>query len=671
MWGSIVLVDQLPLAFLHLAQQTHLTPFALFAIKALLAAILVFFPTFAMGLMFPLVIHGYFHSNQTVGHTVGRVYAYNTTGAIVGSFTAGFVLIPWLGIQGTLLAVVVAYIVLSIGIVGLREGSTSARLQVGMWTGVGVLLVVSLFATPPWNRSRLSLGLFRIAQLQRINPAKLLPHQLLSYQEGLHATVVLEQYDQHVLVLKVNGKADASSGIDMPTQMLSALLPLSLHGKAKKALVIGWGSGVTVGTALQFPLTQLTAVEIEPAVVSVAKAFHPWNYRPRNDPRLKLFYDDGRNFLHSRTQTYDVIISEPSNPWISGVSALFTQEFFQLARRRLSNQGILCQWIQLYELSPKSIRVLLHTVASVFPYVYLFGISRSSRDTLLLATRTPLPKDLSRLETWFQHPKVGQAFLRSGMRTPIDLVPRLIADSQSIRDLVRGSPLNTDDNAWIELRAPLNLLTHSRSDGGAYLRNALGKQYNRFERVFTLSSSLLERHKQCIEPTDEAAQLLLARLRFGEIRRGGRDFKRLCPNSLLSPGYRFVQDLYEILQRGKPALEECLQRAGRQAKYLQVLSCWNRHSKSRLATDKLYQWAKGPKTSSPYRTLFGLLRYARGETWESLQLLAPLTHKPKWLQRYPLLYYVLGQLYRKRKIWPEAVWFTGHYLNSTKDDGPG
>ncbi len=670
-WLSITQVDQLPLWFLSLAKSSSLTPLGLLMIKAALAALLLLGPTFAMGLLFPLVLRCFVLSDTPIGETVGRVYAYNTLGAIVGSFTSGFVWIPMFSVQGTLIAAVLLYLSLAVGLFFVRSQTSRPWASWFCLSTAGVLLGVTLLATPEWNRSALSLGLFRVAQLQRLSPESLSKKNLLDYQEGLYATVVVEQYNHHILALKVNGKSDASSGVDMPTQLLSGLLPLSMHGKARDVAVIGWGSGVTVGAALQFPVKSVTAIEIEPAVVKASRWFRPWNYKPQSDQRLKLVYDDGRNYLQSHSSRYDVIISEPSNPWISGVSALFTQEFFQLARKRLRQGGILCQWIQLYELSPQSIRVLMRTVSSVFPHVYLFGISYQSKDTLLVASEQPLHPDLNDFHAWFENPRTRSVFLKAGMQEPIDWLPRLLADNQSLRAWVKDAPLNTDDNAWIELRAPLDLVQHATTDGSLVLREALGRSYNRYDRVFQLPpGSTHTRQTPCLRTTAFQGALLLARLRFGAHPQVRNDLRRKpCPNEALDPLFVHAQKTYHEVFHGRTTLETCLRKAGRSGQHLAVVECWNQQAQRPIKLQEIARWAKQVKTAPGPRLLYGLLRYAREEYDTSLRLLAPLLQDPSWSKRDTQLYYVLGQLYRKQKIWPEAVWFTSKGLtNRTQRD---
>jgi spermidine synthase len=657
-WLSIALVDRLPLYFLYLAKIWPLTPTLLFGIKAVLSALLILIPTTAMGAIFPLVMRGYFRQSDPIGNTVGRAYALNTVGAIVGSFSSGFIAIPMLGIQGTLQTVVIVYLLLALMVFFLQENVPHLRMQSLLLIMAGIIAFGSLVVTPSWNRYRLGLGLFRVFQIDKLDPQKLSQAMpLLDYREGLHATVHVEQHGPHLIALKINGKIDASSGIDMPTQILSALLPLSLHSQTKDLLVIGWGSGVTVGTALHFPLRQLQAVEIESAVVKAARAFIPWNGDPERDPRLKLHIDDGRNFLARTRQKFDVIISEPSNPWMSGASALFTSEFFEMAKTRLRPQGMLCQWIQLYELSPENIRSLLATVASVFPHVYLFGIAHNNRDTLLIATQHPLKLSMEALDNLISDQRFRPAFLRAGMLKAIDLLPRILADDIAIRELVKNAMLNTDDNARIELTAPFDLLTHAESDGGAFLRQALGENYNRYQRMINRSFSS---DKPC-EQAEFMAELSLAQLRYGDIALAQHTLKTACPIPSSPDIILQTQRFHDILLGGLPDIERCFDT--KHNTELGFLKCWNQYSSAPLSSTTLHQWLNLPAESPQQLLLTGLAMYSKRAWLDSLFSLAQLIEHNQFLRQYPMAYYLLGQLYRRHQVWPEAVWFTQLYLD--------
>jgi hypothetical protein len=273
----------------------------------------------------------------------------------------------------------------------------------------------------------------------------------------------------------------------MATQIMVGLMPLVFHPTAldrpPKVAVIGFGSGVTVGAVTQFPIGHADVVELEPAVVEAGtRYFGPYNHHPESNPRVNVLIGDGRNFLTQASDRYDVIVSEPSNPWITGVSNLFTTDYWRLARGRLADDGVFCQWAQLYEMSSKNIKTLLRSFASVFPYTYVFAAEDLSSDVILVAANHPLPLDVAHLRRSFQSPVLGAELKRGGVSSAEDVVSYLLLTPDEIPAFTAGSPLNTDDNALIEFNAPRDLYGYMRYD--PYLARVYGTDwpYGRFER---------------------------------------------------------------------------------------------------------------------------------------------------------------------------------------------
>lgn len=263
-----------------------------------------------------------------------------------------------------------------------------------------------------WNRTQMTLGVFRVSLAQgMLDPDSWGSPDLVYYNDGLTTTVSVERWGRHY-ALKNNGKVDASNGDDMPTQINVAAYPLLLHPDGPEDLdvaVIGFGSGVSVGTSLQFPVRRVDVVELERSIPEAARFFEDVNhldYRLPHWPyvemdRLTVINDDGRNYLASTQQMYDVVISEPSNPWITGVSDLFTVDHWRITKRRLRPGGIYCQWVQLYELSPENIKTIYRTFASEFEHVLVLSADDRSSDTVMLGSDRPILLDL---------PRVAQAF---------------------------------------------------------------------------------------------------------------------------------------------------------------------------------------------------------------------------------------------------------------------
>jgi spermidine synthase len=243
----------------------------------------------------------------------------------------------------------------------------------------------------------------------------------------------------------------------MRTQLLLGHLPvLLLPQMPSTALVIGLGSGTTLGAIELYPLKSIDCVEIEPAVVEAARLyFADVNRNGLADPRLRLIIADGRNFVAAGSSRYDVITSEPSNLWMAGCSNLFTYEFFKSARKRLSPNGMMCQWIHLYQISANDIRIFMRTFQAVFPHVSLWI---DGPDMLALGSPRPILIDPRLLALRLAEPPVFGQLNPSNLGTPHQFLPLFAAGDLMARRFADGAPLNTDDHPILEFSAPRSLL---------------------------------------------------------------------------------------------------------------------------------------------------------------------------------------------------------------------
>ena len=293
-------------------------------------------------------------------------------------------MIPWLGVHDTLRAGAIVTLVaacLALGAGPLRFGQ---RVTGG---AVAAGIAALLFTGPAWDPNLLSSGAYKYAvdvrDLGLDLDVGLKAGRLLYYREGSAGTVSVRQL-AGTLALAIDGKVDASNGTDMLTQKLLAHLPLLLHADPREVCIIGLGSGVTLGAALRHPTSHVDVVEISPEVVEASSFFAAENGRALEDARARLIVGDGRSHLRFTSRRYDVIISEPSNPWMAGVASLFTREFFDAARARLAPGGIICQWAHTYDLADADLRLIAATFASVFPNGTMWLVGEG--DVLFVAT---------------------------------------------------------------------------------------------------------------------------------------------------------------------------------------------------------------------------------------------------------------------------------------------
>jgi spermidine synthase len=337
-------------------------------LKYLICAMMMLPAAFCAGMTLPLLTHVMLKRGQAEG-VVGKVYGFNTLGAITGASVAGLVLMPVVGLKGVL--VIGALVDMLLGLMLIRGEILTGRAFPGATSllrnaAIGTVLAVCAGLLVRVDPTVLTSTVFR-------NGRTNLPegYEVLSYVDGRTASVTVVKTDVKVghHVIYTNGKPDASVVLDRwpadrdrldgpeiagdePNQFLVGLIPLMARPGSTHGALIGFGSGVTCHTVLASPhLDRLDTVEIEPEMVEGSKYFMPVNYRAYNDPRSHIHFDDAKAYFAWAGDKYDFIISEPTNPWVSGVSSLFTTEFYQEAKRYLKPGGLLAQWVQGYELS--------------------------------------------------------------------------------------------------------------------------------------------------------------------------------------------------------------------------------------------------------------------------------------------------------------------------------
>jgi spermidine synthase len=462
---SLVVVNRAPGLLIGWGLKLGLASWpGLLALQVAVAALLVLLPAFLMGMVMPLVLVWAGGAAGDAARRVGLSYAVNTFGAIAGAFLAGFFLIPKASTRFTLLLAAT----LCVAVAGLAYRPRGANADVGLHRslalGAGVALVVLMFLLTPFlNLPELSVGAYdgltRVLARSRFGGGEgetqkaVTQYRLLAYEEGPTATVSVGEADG-VKFMSVNGRTNASDKEDMPTQIMVGQLPLLIASRAEKNLMIGYASGVSVGAMLASDIPSLECVELEPATVKLSRFFGHANNKPLTDKRLQLINDDARAYLRVSPARYDVIVSEPSHPWVPGVANLFTRDFFEIGRQRLADDGVFTQWVQIYQLSPDSLRSVLATFHSVFPHVLMFrvGGANEGKDLILLGSNRPL--NLSRLDERLKNPRHAAELARVKMDTRAAVEAWYICDEKILGPAVSGAPLNTDDNMLIEHRAP-------------------------------------------------------------------------------------------------------------------------------------------------------------------------------------------------------------------------
>jgi hypothetical protein len=418
------------------------------------------------GAQFPLLVALLGHGRARVARHIGRAYFWNTVGGIVGALAGGFGLLPLLTAPGCwkLVTVLLAALALAAVAVERRTGPTFARWLLGAGAVVG-LLFYSDGPTAVWRHSGIGVGRSGVPLSSSapnvlrawVNDAR---RSTVWEREGIESSVAVQAIA--ALSFVVNGKADGNARNDAPTQVMGGLLGALLRPGARRSLVIGLGTGSTAGWLAAVPGMERTdAFELEPAILDVARMCGPVNHEAMTNPRVAVTIGDARETLMAGRGTYDLVFSEPSNPYRAGIASLFTREFYEAAASRLGPDGLFLQWVQAYDVDDWTISTVVATLHSVFPEVEIWQTHQT--DLLLVGSRRPIRLDAAALRGRIREEPFSTA-LRGVWRADEveDVLARFVAGPGIARDLSqRGQPINTDDRNVVEFAFARTL---SRSD---------------------------------------------------------------------------------------------------------------------------------------------------------------------------------------------------------------
>ena len=367
---------------------------------SVLTAVVVFPASVVAGFQFPMLIGLLGGGRNGVGEDTGSAYLWNTAGAIVGSLAGGFGLLPLLSAPGAWRLAVVCLVLLALAGLGLalRRGQISWSVTRPMAVLLTALfLLTAIGPTAAWRHSPIGAGRVQLTD-PTLNDfeefARHRRHVMLWEAEGRESSVALER--EHGLAFLVNGKVDGNARQDAPTQVLCGLLGALLHPNPTRGLVIGLGTGSSAGWLGKVPaMERVDVVELEPAMREVARWCAPVNQRALENPKVRLIIGDAREVILASRDQYDIIASEPFNPYRAGVASLFTKEFYKAAEARLRPGGLFMQWVQAYEIDGHSVSTVLATLHAVFPGVEIWQTQHG--DLMFIASREPLVHDVARL----------------------------------------------------------------------------------------------------------------------------------------------------------------------------------------------------------------------------------------------------------------------------------
>ena len=435
-----------------------------------LVSMLVMFPAaFCAGMTLPLATHAL----TSRGHgeaSIGRVYGANTAGCILGAIFATHVGMELAGVKG--LTGIGAALDIAVGVLVLAA-TGALRTRMAAACALAIVAGTAVFAVARLDPMRMSSGVYRFGTFD--NPAR---SSMRFYRDGKTATISVLDFGS-IRSIRTNGKSDASVQMDAKeraqadeyTMVLAAALPLALNPRARQVANIGFGSGLTTHALLGSPnLELLDSIEIERAMVEGARLFAPLNARAFSDPRSHIHIEDAKTFFAAHGRRYDVIVSEPSNPWVSGVSTLFSEEFYGQVRGYLKPDGLFVQWVQAYEINVPLLSSIFTALGNRFGD---YAVYRNGPDLLVIATPAArLPAFSPELLSF---PGLAQDLGRLGIRGLGDLEALRVGGRAALEPLFRGAGVapNSDYYPILDQRAPRARFKHEMADGVVAMREEL------------------------------------------------------------------------------------------------------------------------------------------------------------------------------------------------------
>jgi spermidine synthase len=444
---SLPIWDKLPYFFDNTGEV--LTSFtAREATRGVAAFLMLLVPTTLMGLTFPLLLQRATRYSD-VGRWVGRLTTVNTLGAVLGALLTGYVFLPWLGSQRTLLAIALCFAVSAL----LVASYTSGRTRQLLFAADAATLLLALFM-PRWDLARLTSGTNVYFDGYHA------PGKILMMREDVHGGVTSVTETDGVRTLLTNGKFQGNTGWEMNAQRFFAHYPSLFVKDYRDLLVIGLGTGTTLGTLAGYPWQKIDVAEISPSILLAAHGyFDAANLGAIDDPRVTIHHADGRNFLLVQEQRYDLISMELTSIWFAGAASLYSREFYGLVHQRLKPGAVFQQWVQLHHVRDRDFATILNTLRGEFKHVTLFY---GGGQGILVASDAPLVTSRSRIEALEQTPRLAATIpLRRPLLELLDDalisdagLDRFLADSA----LAAGEPVeqmvSTDGNLYLEYATP-------------------------------------------------------------------------------------------------------------------------------------------------------------------------------------------------------------------------
>ncbi len=450
------------------------------------AGLTMFATTLCFGATFPLVARIVVDSIASLGNRIGLAYVANTLGSILGSFGIGFLVLPWLGMRGTF----VALIVMNLSLAALLGLSSGGRVGGRLVAALGAVAIAATFLLIPPN--------FVEAQFQsRFG-------ELLFYREEITDTImVTESADGERMIRYADGRGTAGTWTAFEDRMY-AHIPMMLHANPKWILQIGFGVGNTLASVAKYPIEKATCIELSPGVADAAPFFRKTNHDVLEDPRVELVTNDGRNFLMATHERFDVIRSDPPELHTAGVVNLYTREFYEMARAHLRPGGIFSIWVNTVFTPEEDLAKLANTFAEVFPHVSVWT-GPAAYSWVFNGSMEPHDPDLERLIERFEMDAVREDLVTVGIANPFYFTAHFVFGREGLAAFAGDAPLVTDDHTQLDFSTPKSAdsffgIANVNTDHWLVQLIAPGAEYNVADATFMRKIRQLAKYKRPVFP---------------------------------------------------------------------------------------------------------------------------------------------------------------------------
>ena len=421
------------------------------AAQFFVASLLIMVPTTLLGASFPVAVKTYIYNFKFRARGTGNVYAFNTLGAVIGSFLGGFILLPNFGTRFSLIVIALLFFISAFVLIKLIKKIENYSNLLKFQKIIPIFLFLLSF---------IAISIMPNKTVVNYNMQKNSNPKIIYHNDGVAHTIDIVESDEGNIIMMVNGNIEADTTyIQRRHFILKAHLPILLHEKVDEVAVVGLGLGITLQSLLNNPLVKnVSLIELSPEMIKAHQQNPKISNNVLENPKLKIIVDDARNYMNMSKQKFDVITADPIHPRITGVGYLYTKEYYEILKRKLKNDGIVLQWMPMYRISKKSFNVALKTFVDVYPNSSFWYVRGHG---LLVGSQNPISLDYETFSSRFNKIEIKKDLESINIKTPEDFLAHMLMDKKSILSYLRDQNEtinNTDDNAYLEFHTPFEFL---------------------------------------------------------------------------------------------------------------------------------------------------------------------------------------------------------------------